>query len=111
MSKPSEPDLFDDWHARRTDPDTSFEAIPKDVTAQALRILRSYRTGEWLLDVQAYEHAGFGPTARDGQRCSDLRHAGYIERTGERARTPSGKSGYLCRITPAGLAYLKRHGV
>ena len=101
------PDLFTGWHARGSDPDTSHEAIPKHITAQALRILRSYRTGRPLLDVDAYELAGFGPTARDGQRCSDLRSVGFIRCTGERAKTPSGKAGNLCMITTAGLAYLK----
>jgi hypothetical protein len=36
-----------------------------------------------------------------------LRHAGYIERTGKRGLTPTGRAGYVCRITPAGLAYLR----
>jgi hypothetical protein len=102
-------DLFGYEHARRSDPPTSHEAVPKNITAQALRILLSYRTGRPLLDVDAYELAGFSPTARDGQRCSDLRYSGFIRRTGERAKTPSGKSGYLCQITLAGLAYLEGH--
>lgn len=95
-------------HARTSDPPTSHEAVESlDVTAQALRILHEYRRGRDLLDYDAYRLAGFPPHARDGQRCSDLRHAGYIERTGGRAMTPSGRSGYLCRITPAGLGYLR----
>ncbi|HEU4687327.1 MAG TPA: DEAD/DEAH box helicase [Vicinamibacterales bacterium] len=94
-------------HARSSDPDTSYEAIPVNVTLQGFIVLQSYRSGQALLDHDAYQRAGFGPNARDGQRCSDLRQAGYIERTGERAKTPSGKSGYLCRITPRGLAYLE----
>jgi uncharacterized protein YjhX (UPF0386 family) len=100
-------DLF--MHARTSDPATSHEAVPKNVTAQGLQVLRAYKTGEPLLDVDAYRLAGFGPTACDGQRCSDLRKSGYIERTGDKAKTPSGKSGYLCRITRAGLDYLRQH--
>jgi hypothetical protein len=101
-------DLFDYMHSRPTDPLTSHEAAAAiNITAQALRILRAYRSGAALLDHDAYFHAGFPPNARDGQRCSDLRKAGFIERTGGRDRTPSGRAGYLCRITPAGLAYLK----
>jgi hypothetical protein len=111
MNDDDDDDLFSGtiWHARRSDPDTSYDAVPKDITAQALRVLRSYRTGRPLLDVDAYELAGFGPTARDGQRCSDLRDCGFIARTGERAKTPSGKAGHLCKITLAGLAYLEAH--
>lgn len=105
--EPDWPDLFTWRHARAGDPSTSHEAIPKNITAQALRILHAYRTGRPLLDVDAYELAGYGPNARDGQRCSDLRQCGLIQRTGERATTPSGKKGHLCRITPAGLAFLR----
>jgi hypothetical protein len=97
-------------HARATDPDTSHEAAAAiNVTAQALRILRSYEDGDALLDHDAYRLAGFPPNARDGQRCSDLRNANFIERTGERATTPSGRRGYLCRITAAGHDYLSKH--
>ena len=99
-------DLF--THVRSTDPPTSHEAAAAiDITAQCKMILLSYRNGQALLDVDAYRLAGFPPHARDGQRCSDLRHEGLIARTGERAITPSGKSGYLCRITPKGWAYLR----
>jgi hypothetical protein len=94
-------------HARSSDPSTSHEAIPENITAQALRVLRSYRTRRPLLDVDAYELAGYGPNARDGQRCGDLRRYGLIRRTGERATTPSGKKGHLCQITEAGLAFLR----
>jgi hypothetical protein len=93
-------------HARPSDPDTSHAAVPVNITEQGVRVLQAYRDGEALLDVEAYRRAGFGPTARDGQRCSDLRHAGLIERTGGRGVTPSGKRGYLCRITAAGHDYL-----
>jgi hypothetical protein len=102
-------DLFAGPHARASDPDTSHEAVASiDISAQAFRILRSYRNGRPMLDVEAYQLAGFPPHACDGQRCSDLRNAGYIERTGDRAITPSGKRGYLCKITWSGIAYLAR---
>ena len=97
-------------HARNTDPDTSHAAIPDNVTAQGLIVLRAYRGGALLTDHDAYRLAGFGPNARDGQRCSDLRREGYIERSGLRGITPSGKSGHLCRITISGRDYLKRNG-
>lgn len=106
---PETVDLFDWAHARASDPDTSHEAVPVKITEQALIILRSYRNGVPLLDVQAYRFAGFPEHACDGQRCSDLRKAGLIERTGDRARTPSGKAGYLCRITEAGRRFLDVH--
>lgn len=100
-------DLFDSPHARISDPLTSHEAAASiDITTQAMRILRAYADGQALLDVEAYRRAGFPPHACDGQRCSDLRRLGLIARTGDRARTPSGKSGYLCRITEAGMKSL-----
>jgi hypothetical protein len=97
-------DLFDaDYaHARTSDPATSHEAIPRNISGQALRVLWSYDGGAHLLDHRAYELAGL----EGHQRCSDLRATGLIERTGERGRMPSGKAGYLCRITAAGRAYL-----
>ncbi len=100
-------DLFDYPHARASDPATSHEAIERiNITAQALCILQAYQCDEPLLDYDAYRLAGFPPNARDGQRCSDLRQAEFIERTGKRAQTPSGKSGHLCRITTSGRNYL-----
>jgi hypothetical protein len=93
-------------HARASDPETSHEAVPVHITAQALRILRSYWDGDALLDHQAYVMAGMGSARAKSQRCSDLRHLGLIERTGERALTPSGATGYLCRITDAGRKFL-----
>lgn len=108
MPRDDEPNLFDYAHARASDPPTSHEAVPTNITAQALRVLRAYACDRPLTDHDAYLLAGFPPNARDGQRCSDLRVTGLIERTGERGRTPSGKSGYLCRITLAGWNYLKR---
>ena len=94
-------------HARRSDPPTSREAVDSiNVTAQAVTVLFQYRKRD-LIDYDAYRLAGFPEYARNGQRCSDLRHAGYIERTGKRGLTPTGRAGYVCRITPAGLAYLR----
>lgn len=91
-------------YARTTDPDTSHAASPSSltVTAQSLRVLEAYRTGLHLLDEEAYARVGW----RGHQRCTDLRRAKYIERCG-RKNTPFGKAAYLCRITPAGLAYLR----
>jgi hypothetical protein len=105
MSKDEEePDLFDYPHARSGDPETSHEAIPVNLTEQAFLVLHAYASGRAILD----HHVGAIVGLPDGhQRCSDLRKAGYIERTGARGITPSGKAGYLCRITPAGIAYLK----
>lgn len=104
-----EADLFSYAHARAGDPSTSHEAVPADITTQATGVLRVYASGRPLLDHDAYRLAGFPPNV-SARRCSDLRTAGLIERTGERGTTPSGKSGYLCRITPAGRNYLVREG-
>lgn len=96
--------------ARATDPDTSHEAAEAvDVTYQCWLVLRVYQTGWALLDHDAYRLAGLTVAINGArQRCSDLRQEGLIARTGDRARTPSGRAGYLCRITPRGLDYLKR---
>jgi hypothetical protein len=101
-------DLFSSRHARASDPATSHEsAASVSASAQGLRVLRSYLCDRALLDHDAYRLAGFTENRFCHQRCSDLRDAKFIERTGERGRTPSGKSGYLCRITPAGRKYLE----
>jgi|SRR4051812_18780999 hypothetical protein len=104
---PDGPDLFDWAHARASDPLTSHEAVPVNITAQALRILRAYYEHDRaILDNDAYRLAGLESSRAKSQRCSDLRKVGFIERTGERGQTPSGHSGYLCRITPEGRAFL-----
>jgi hypothetical protein len=103
-------DLFSYYpHARGDDPDTSHEAVPVNITAQALRVLYAYRDDDAMLDHTAYRLVGLGVSRFTHQRCSDLRAANLIERTGERGRTPSGKAGYLCRITQAGHDYLDKH--
>jgi hypothetical protein len=111
-SEPPGPDLFDWAHARASDPSTSHEAAASTpVTAQALRVLRAYHEHDRaLLDHDAYRLVGLGGNRFCHQRCSDLRTKGLIERTGERAMTPSGKSGYVCRITPAGRRFLTGGG-
>ena len=110
MKTPSDPhpDLFDWARARASDPATSHEAAASiDVTTQALRVLRAYLEHDRaLLDHDAYRLVGLGGDRLCHQRCSDLRAKGFIARTGERARTPAGKSGFLCRITPAGRSIL-----
>jgi hypothetical protein len=103
-----EPDLFG-WpeHARRYDPDTSKETARRiALWSQCIRVLRAYGSGRELIDHDAYRIAGFPPGRTSHQRCSDLRDLQLIERTGARGRTPSGHSGYLCRITGKGMAYL-----
>jgi hypothetical protein len=96
-------------HSRITDPDTSREsAETTDISRQALRVLWAYTDGEPHLDHEAYKIAGFPSGRTSHQRCSDLRNAGYIVRTGERAKTPYGKNGYLCQITARGYRYYLR---
>lgn len=98
-------------HARNTDPDTSHEAASSiNISAQALRVLVSYYLVPVpLLDHTAYDYAGFPPHARDGQRCSDLRHAGLIEPTGAKAKTPSNRLGRLCAITDVGRRHIQNN--
>ena len=94
--------LFPGPHARLGDPDTSHQAIPMNVTAQAFQVLAAYEDGAALLDIEAYARVRL-----DGhQRCTDLRRAQFITRDGRRTM-PSGKDGYTCRITPAGLTFLR----
>lgn len=101
--------LFDHPHARNSDPDTSHEAAEQlNITAQAIRVLQAYATGDELIDHEAYRIVGFPPGRTSHQRCSDLRDRGYIARTGERRLTPSGKAAYVCRITEAGIGFLRR---
>lgn len=94
-------------HARAADPATSREAAQRvNITEQAARILDAYRAGP-VIDEAAYARARFPPEARDGQRCSDLRQAGLIARTGERAKTSSGRKAYVCALTEAGREALR----
>lgn len=104
-------DLFATPHARRTDPDTSHEAAASTkITKQALRVLNAYRGGMALTDHEAYQNSGFSLDIGHGQRCSDLRKSGLIERAG-RGRSPAGKAAYVCVITQAGFRYLREHGL
>jgi hypothetical protein len=96
------PPLFPGPHARVADPATSHMAIPEKLTAQAFKVLMAYRTGLLLLDHEAYARVGM----TGHQRCTDLRRAGFIVRV-DRKQMPSGKDGYRCRITLAGVAWLK----
>jgi SNF2 family DNA or RNA helicase len=92
-------------HARFDDPQTSFDAIPRNIVGQMLRVLAAYADGVPRIDHDAYTSVGM--SSQNRQRCSDLRHAGMIERTGERGVTPFGKEAYLCVITPKGRAWLE----
>ena len=106
---------YGSFHARSTDPATSHEAIPRNLAAQCYRVLRGYRDGVARTDHDAYHLVGMTEGVNGArQRCTDLRHAGYIVRAHDedgyllRGRTPSGKTGYLCHITPDGRAYLQQ---
>jgi len=96
-------------HSRNNDPATSHAGAPalKDITAQALKVLWAYaHVNRPLIDHEAYRLVGMAAAGFAHQRCSDLREAGFIVRTGATARTPSNKSAYVCVITDAGRAYL-----
>jgi hypothetical protein len=107
-------DLFGDEpekRARRHDPDTSKDTARRiKIRSQCLQVLRGYRNGQALIDHDAYRLAGFPPGRTSHQRCSDLRDFGWIARTGDRGPTPSGHSGYKCRITEAGMRVLLNTG-
>lgn len=83
------------------------------ITTQMTHVLRyGYGDGVARTDHAAYEAAGMNVEMNGArQRCTDLRHAGFIERVTidgvpQRGKTPSGKEGYLCRITQAGRDHL-----
>jgi len=101
-------------HARRTDPQTSKDTAARiDISAQAWRVLQAYKTGRALLDHDAYKLVGIAEENQKRfahQRCSDLRANGLIERTGDRGVTPSGNTGYLCRITQEGKNFIASGG-
>lgn len=95
------------WHhARRGDPDTSHGAAASvNIGRQARWVLARYWWApDGLTDHEAGERAGLGADAR--QRCSDLRHAGLIEPTGEKRPSPRGRPARVCRITEAGRVWL-----
>ena len=97
--------------ARRNDPDTSTQAAAQvKVTEQMLQVLAAYADGVELLDEQAYALAGFRAAHHARQRCSDLRRAGLIGRVGRTAKTISGRSAHLCKITDAGRVVLATLG-
>ena len=96
-------------HARPTDPDTSHRAVP-DISAQAWKVLQAYKSGREMLDHEAYRLVGMGEKRFTHQRCSDLREAGLIARTGAKGVTPSGKPAYLCRITEEGRCFIASGG-
>jgi hypothetical protein len=108
--EPPGPDLFAWAHARASDPATSHAAAASiDITGQALRVLVAYHEHpRALLDHDAYRLVGLDDSGKRAahQRCSDLRRLKLIERTGDRAMTPMGKSGYVCRITALGRRFL-----
>lgn len=93
-------------HARNTDPDTSHDAASMvNMSEQRFKVLGSYyRTQRELIDHEAYVLAGMTQSGWTHQRCSDLRHAGWIKRTGNKGTTPSNKPAHKCAITPAGIS-------
>lgn len=95
------------YHARSTDPETSHEAVPKNLSGQAFDVLKAYRNGRPMTDMDAYVLAGFERGRLAHQRCSDLRRRKFIKWVdGDLGTSPSGKSAKISKITDAGLAYL-----
>lgn len=92
--------------ARRDDPSTSHKAarVAKfNAGSQKYMLLTAYARNEHgLTDEEAAQisdllHVGFW------KRCSELRNAGYIERTGETRIASSGAPQDVCRITEGGM--------
>jgi hypothetical protein len=100
--------------ARRTDPETSHEAVPARQRRESIQLelllayARAYPQG--LTDEEAMEAAGFD-LIDDGhrRRCGDLRAAGEIEYRGEkRATGRTGKNRMVCYATHLGADRLDR---
>jgi len=94
-------------HARNSDPDTSHDtAASINMNRQRHRVLRTYyrhRPPDGMIDHEAYVRAGITVSGWTHQRCSDLRQAGWIARTGSKGITPSNKPAHRCAITPEGI--------
>lgn len=103
--------IFDIPLARATDPETSQRGAA-DVRFRAMSqkhlLLGAYLAeGEGgLTDDQAGRYSGlsFNPRCGYWKRCSELRTAGLIERTGIVGISDTGNDADVCRITPAGIA-------
>lgn len=104
-----QPTLFDPpvhTMARRDDPSTSHKAARVaqfNSGTQKYQLLVAYaRSTDGLTDEQA---AGASNLLHVGywKRCSELRNAGYITRTGETRVASSGAAQDVCCITEAGM--------
>lgn len=99
--------------ARSTDPRTSDGTKTYSLKAgtQRARLLETF--GRWpddgLTDEQAMEKTqGVNPNSEYATRCSELRHAGWIEDTGRDRKGNSGTPRIVSRITEKGQAQLRR---
>jgi len=74
-----------------------------NLNRQMLRVLKAYHGGMALTDYEAYGLAGLSIEMNGAPaRCTELRRAGLIEKTGDRGFTPSGSRANLCVLTEAG---------
>jgi hypothetical protein len=103
--------MFDDLPLfRSTDPETSKQGaqdvLPRRGSQQAL-ILAVYRNRQ-LTDEEAGYLSGLAlrPKCCYWKRCSELRHKGLIEWTGETRLGTSGSAMKICTLTQAGAELL-----
>lgn len=94
---------------RATDPGTSMEAAKNAsarVTRTRLAVLRAHVANpNGLTDYEASALAGDIGQSSAGKRRLELERLGFIERTGERRRSPSGNGRCgVWRVTAAGVA-------
>jgi DNA-binding MarR family transcriptional regulator len=82
------PSLFD--HARTTDPDTCRDAVPADVGPECARVLQVIRDYGGATRGQVASHLGADPSCVS-RRITDLRQAGLVADSGERARGLAGR--------------------
>lgn len=97
--------------ARATDPETSQRGAA-DVRIRSMSqkhlLLGAYLAAgeDGLTDDQAGRYSGLSLNPRCGywKRCSELRAAGLIGRTGVVGLSDTGNDADVCAITPAGIA-------
>lgn len=108
---PAAPGLFDDVPGARTDDPATSHAAADSVTMRSgsarARLLAVYAdSAHWggLTDEEAATGAGLSARSCWWKRCSELRHLGLIEATGDTRATTVGQQAQVCAVTRSGMA-------
>lgn len=97
---------------RTSDPITSKKAgvsAARRSPSQQIILLRAFAGGRGFTDEEAGEVTGLAkkPRCCYWKRLSELRAKGFIAPTGDSARSSAGELQRICKITPAGEAFLR----